>query len=158
MNTLLDSDELQPQVPARYAGFIVRVFAYFIDAIILGIINTAIIFISFAVMGIDDFGNFMTSDSAGGVVGLQLISFLVSLVYFAGMESSNKQATLGKLALNLKVVDEKGQQLTQPRAAGRFLGKIVSSFILLIGFIMVAFHPKKQGLHDVMANTFVVFK
>lgn len=156
MNTLLDSDELQPQAPTRYAGFIVRVFAYFIDAIILGIINTAIIFISLAVMGIDDFGNFIASGAEG--IGLQLISFLVSLAYFAGMESSSKQATLGKLALNLKVVDEKGQQLTQPRAAGRFLGKIVSSFILLIGFIMVAFHPKKQGLHDVMANTFVVIK
>ncbi len=72
------------------------------------------------------------------------------------MESSANQATLGKMALSLKVTDAKGERLTFGRATGRHFGKIVSGVIFLIGFFMAGWTAKKQALHDMMASTLVV--
>jgi len=72
------------------------------------------------------------------------------------MESSVRQATIGKGILGLRVTDLDGNRITFLRAAIRDLAKIISAFILLIGFIMVAFTERKQGLHDMIAGTLVV--
>ena len=72
------------------------------------------------------------------------------------MESSSWQATLGKRAFGLRVVDETGQRIRFGRATGRYFGKIVSEFLLFVGYLVVAFSKKKQGLHDMMANTLVI--
>ncbi len=74
------------------------------------------------------------------------------------MESSPTQATLGKMALGIKVTDLAGKRVGFGKATGRYFGKIISALILLIGFIMVAFTEKKQGLHDKMAGCLVVNK
>jgi uncharacterized RDD family membrane protein YckC len=74
------------------------------------------------------------------------------------MESSARQATLGKMAVGIKVTDEAGARISFGRAVGRYFGKFVSTIILLIGFLMVAFTEKKQGLHDKLAGTLVVKK
>lgn len=83
-----------------------------------------------------------------GIIGVWL--------YFAVLESSAKQGTLGKMALRVKVVDIDGRRISFARATGRHFAKIISGLILGIGFIMVAFTSKKQGLHDIMANCLVV--
>ena len=80
---------------------------------------------------------------------------LFTLLYFAGMESSASQATLGKMVLGIKVTDTDGNQLSFARALARNGGKILSS-ILNIGYIMVAFTGRKQGLHDMLANCLVI--
>ncbi len=72
------------------------------------------------------------------------------------MESSPNQATLGKMALSLKVTDMNGERVTFGRATGRHFGKYVSAIILLIGFMMAGWTAKKQALHDMMAGTLVV--
>jgi uncharacterized RDD family membrane protein YckC len=72
------------------------------------------------------------------------------------MESSSWQAMLGKRALGIIVTDENGNRLTFGRATGRYWAKFLSYFILMIGFLMAAFTPKKQALHDMVANTLVV--
>jgi len=77
-------------------------------------------------------------------------------LYYALMESSKHQATIGKLALGLKVTDMNGQRISFARATGRYFGKIISGMILLIGYIMAGFTEKKQALHDIMANCLVV--
>jgi uncharacterized RDD family membrane protein YckC len=74
------------------------------------------------------------------------------------MESSKFQGTVGKLALGLKVTDESGAKLDFIKALTRNLCKIVSSVILLIGYIMAGFTAKKQGLHDIIAKTLVLRK
>ena len=81
---------------------------------------------------------------------------MIGLAYYAGMESSVRQATTGKGILGLRVTDLDGNRITFLRAAIRDLAKIISAFILLIGFIMVAFTERKQGLHDMIAGTLVV--
>jgi uncharacterized RDD family membrane protein YckC len=120
-----------------YGGFWIRVLAYIIDAILIGI-----------VVGIL---TFTTEDAARNTV-----STIVGWLYFAFMESSARQATFGKSLLNLQVTDEQGQRISFLRATGRHFAKILSAIILLIGFIMVAFDSRKQGLHDKIASRLVV--
>ncbi len=74
------------------------------------------------------------------------------------MESSSKQATLGKMALGIIVTDVNGERIGFGRATGRFFGKIVSGMIFYIGYIMAGFTDRKQALHDMMAGTLVVNK
>ncbi len=62
------------------------------------------------------------------------------------------------MVLGIVVTGADGQRISLGRALGRNLGKIISSLILLIGYFMVAFTEKKQGLHDIMANCLVVVK
>ena len=72
------------------------------------------------------------------------------------MESSEYQATLGKMLLGLKVTDLKGRRISFLRATGRHFGKILSGLILGIGFFMIAFTKKKQGLHDIITECLVL--
>jgi len=79
-------------------------------------------------------------------------------LYYALMESSSRQGTLGKMALRIIVTDLDGKRISFGKASGRYFGKIISGIILYIGFIMIAFTEKKQGLHDMLASTLVVMK
>ncbi len=95
---------------------------------------------------------------------VQYISYMIWSVYlvfirwcyFAGMESSPFQATLGKLALGLYVTDEHGERVSFSKATGRFFGKILSGLILGIGYIMAGTSAKKQALHDQMSGCLVL--
>ena len=89
---------------------------------------------------------------------LNIIGLIVSWVYFALMECSRTQGTLGKMALGIKVTDLEGNQISFAKATDRHLCKIISYIILLIGCIMVAFTERKQGLHDKLAECLVVNK
>lgn len=89
---------------------------------------------------------------------LQIIMLVGPMLYFAFMESSKLQASLGKMMLGIKVVDANGQRLTFWRSLGRNAGKFVSGWILNIGYFMAGVTRKKQALHDKMANAYVVDK
>nr|WP_137677858.1 RDD family protein [Parerythrobacter lutipelagi] len=135
----------------NYAGFWLRVVAYIIDAIIMTVVQFALA----AILGV----NLMDPEaSAGGgsSILLNVVSIVIAVAYFAGLESSSWQATVGKKALGLVVTDIDGNRIGIGRAIGRYFGKILSALILLIGFIMVAFTERKQGLHDMLAGTLVV--
>jgi uncharacterized RDD family membrane protein YckC len=84
-------------------------------------------------------------------------SIALGWLYWAFMESSSKQATLGKMALGVIVTDYKGRRVSFGRATGRQLARFISSF-LLIGYIMAGFTEKKQALHDMVAECLVVVK
>ena len=134
-----------------YTGFWKRVAAFIIDVCILIIGSLAIGFVVFSlVMKIDDPArlSFMI-DTLGLIIGW---------LYFAVMESSTSQGTVGKMALGIKVTDTEGNKISFLRATGRHFGKIISSIILGIGYIMIAFTQKKQGLHDMLAECLVVNK
>ena len=133
-----------------YAGFWKRVAAMLIDAIIITPIMIGIgmvLGVALVVVG---------SDSIQFV--LNIIGLIVSCVYFALMESSGMQGTLGKKALGIKVTDLKGNQISFNKATDRYLCKLFSLVILAVGYIMVAFTERKQGLHDIMAECVVVNK
>ena len=145
----------------NYAGFWRRVGAYIIDAILLGIVTSILGSILGMPMGTAALSSVMSGDPAaiaaaqsGGNLG-NLISIVIGVAYFAGLESSSYQATLGKKLLGMVVTDVNGNRLSLGRAIGRYLATFVSAIILGIGFIMVAFTEKKQGLHDMIAGTLV---
>lgn len=77
-------------------------------------------------------------------------------IYYALMESSGWQATLGKKVLGLKVTDLAGNRISFARASGRFFGKILSGMLLLVGFMMAGFTERKQALHDILAGCLVL--
>jgi uncharacterized RDD family membrane protein YckC len=148
----------------KYAGFWRRFAAYLIDAILFWIV----IFVIGGYFGLADVelsGTMGTSTAqysrqADASESAQLIFALaivvVSWLYFALLESSAKQGTLGKMALGIKVTDLDGNRISFGRATGRFFAKIISGMILMIGYIMAAFTAKKQALHDIIASTLVI--
>jgi uncharacterized RDD family membrane protein YckC len=138
-----------PDTSVIYAGFWIRAAAFIIDLLIAG-----------AAAGIISrilFGNYIY-ENPGNDPGQGAVSLLVNWVYFAWQESSAKQATIGKMAVGIKVCTENGERLSFANATGRYFAKILSTIILFIGFLMVAFDKKAQGLHDRLAKTLVIFR
>jgi uncharacterized RDD family membrane protein YckC len=129
-----------------YGGFWLRVVAYIIDVMLLGIVSSLL---GLAIGGGADIDNpaYLTA---------QGISFVIGLLYFALLESSERGATVGKMAVGLRVVTDQGQRLGFGHALGRYLAKLLSGLIIGIGFLMVAFTDRKRGLHDMIAGTLVV--
>jgi uncharacterized RDD family membrane protein YckC len=133
----------------NFAGFWIRVLAYIIDIIPLAIIGVLLTLLSGDPL--------IDTDPAAPVYGFSdIIGLVVGIAYFVGFESSAYQATPGKMALGLIVTDSDGHRISPMRAVGRYFAKILSGLIMMIGFIMVAFTERKQGLHDMIADTLVV--
>lgn len=86
------------------------------------------------------------------VLGLIILNWL----YFALFESGKRQATIGKRIMGIYVTDYRRRRIDFGRASGRFFSKFISLFLLGAGFIMAPFTPKKQALHDIMAQTIVL--
>jgi uncharacterized RDD family membrane protein YckC len=147
-------NQQRPTGPApglAYAGFWIRLVAWIIDAIALGILTTALgpLLGTGSVVPLED-GNFRIDYGAGGLSGL------LGLVYFVGFWAWRGQ-TLGMMPFNLRVLRaDDGGPVDVVRALLRYVGLIISFVVLLIGVIWVAFDSRKQGWHDKMASTVVV--
>ena len=157
-------------VPFPYAGFWLRFVALLIDGLILGIPFMFVVIVAMFFLG--GFGLMMHRNPvdprvAAAVVGPLIVGYFFAMLiflglewlYFAGMESSERQATFGKAAVSLRVTDLDGGRLSFGHATGRFFAKIVSGLIpFAIGYIMAGFTAKKQALHDIIAGTLVLRK
>ena len=144
-----DPDATRPKV--SYAGFWWRTLAAFIDGVIQQVAVVVAVFpIAFSI-------GFTQAEETGDVAaGLYfLLGPIVNWLYFTISESSSWQATLGKKMLGLYVTDERRQRLSFGRANGRLWSKFISGLLLGIGFLMVGFTKRKQGLHDQIAGTLV---
>ena len=111
------------------------------------------------VAGRDDFWFRRLGGNNGGFhecrSGLAVLVIFGSWLYEAFMLSSQYQATLGKMIFGMKVTDLYGNRISFARATGRHFAKWLSGMILGIGYIMVGFTERKQGLHDMLAGTLV---
>jgi len=137
----------------HFGGFWRRVGAYLIDLIVVSIAS-GIIGSFFGVASA--FQVALSGDETAALNPLaNVLSLAIGIGYFAGLESSSLQATLGKKALGMVVTDLSGNRIRFARALGRYFAKILSGVILMIGYIMVAFTERKQGLHDMIAGTLV---
>jgi len=153
-----------------YAGFIERFFAYFVDEFIIVTAIILLIGVLVAVGGgnpgetiaqnyvdwVKSFFGWVSEDRPllMRFVG-HLIGFAIRLFYFAKFESSAWQATPGKRLLKLKVMDEAGDRIGFGLALWRYSTKLLSSIILGIGYLMIIWTRRKQGLHDMLALTVV---
>lgn len=84
-----------------------------------------------------------------------LAKLLIVLIYFAGLESSRWQATFGKKIFGFQVGNFEGKRISTGKAVLRTFGRVLSSQILLIGYLMAFFTKNRQALHDFLAGTFV---
>ena len=145
MDQILDAP-LSSEKKLHYAGFWIRVGAYLIDGILLLILQVILAYAFFGGY------SFMVPNYP-----LTGISTLIGILYFVVMESSAKQATLGKQAVGIKVGDAVGDRISFANALGRYFGKFLSAIILGIGFMMAGWDSKCQALHDKLAGTYVVY-
>ena len=103
-----------------------------------------------------------SSSSTGGTASsiASLLSWAIGLVggwlYFSLQESSARQATIGKLAMGIKVADLEGSRISFGRATARYFSKFLSGLICAVGYVMAGFTQRKQALHDMIASTLVV--
>jgi len=171
---------ISPSLMAPYAGFWLRVVAHLIDSAVLTVVFGAVIAICVATFGLHFFRGFVPGMYGGAnvsydanypmhplfpaaVLGVILVLLPLTIVgtwlYFALMEASPRQGTLGKIALGLFVTDLQGRRITFARATGRFFAKIVTGLIpFFIGYIMAGFTEKRQALHDMIAGCLVLKK
>ena len=135
-----------------HGGFWLRFVAYIIDAVILNIASWVIMMV--AGVGIS-LGGMIEEVAVGSMIGAYGGSFVANWLYSAVLESSPWQATVGKKAMSLVVTDSIGRRIGFGRATARYFSKFISTLILGIGFLMVGWTRRKQGLHDMMAGTLV---
>lgn len=118
----------------RFAGFWIRVLADIIDTLVL------LIPIGFA-------------NAIAPLIG----GCIVYVVYKSLCLAHWDGQTVGKKACGIKVIGENLQPLTPGQALGRTCAEFLSSLLLCIGYIMVAFSSRKQGLHDKIASTLHIY-
>lgn len=142
----------------EYAGYWRRYGALMLDYLLIYIVFLVGLFV--VMIGAIGASVNSNSDSATGLLFLLYfpVFFVLAILYFALMESSRTQGSLGKMAVGMKVVDMEGNRISFGKAIVRQIGKIISVLIIGIGFFMCGFTEKRQGLHDMIAGTLVVMK
>ncbi|WP_407968843.1 RDD family protein [Bacillus altitudinis] len=179
METNMSEAPIQEEKHPELAGVGYRFLAHLLDGVIISVPFSFIVFILAtlffvsspeAAFFLEDESYYysstvITDEEWAVIMGLlffygvtTLIGIAVTWLYYAIMESSKLQGTLGKMALGIKVTKVTGEKITFGRATGRFFAKGFLSPILFIGYIITFFTEKKQALHDLIASTIVVKK
>jgi uncharacterized RDD family membrane protein YckC len=128
-----------------FAGFWIRVGAKIIDGVIITVVGFVLVFLV----------NFIIRHVVAAAVLQNTIYIALSIfysIYFLGKYS----ATPGKMACGLKVVRPDGEKISYARACGRFFAEFLSSIILYVGYILVAFDEERRALHDRICDTRVI--
>ncbi len=129
-----------------YAGFWRRLLAYVIDGSLLaafgGLLIGGVVFVA--------------PNNPQALVNVVGVTAAIGWAYFVLFETSPAQGTIGKMALNLYVTDLQGDPISYPRAVFRYLFKTLSWLLFGAGWLLAAFTPRKQALHDLLAGTLVL--
>jgi uncharacterized RDD family membrane protein YckC len=152
-----------------YAGFWLRFVAYLVDSFLVGFVAIALFIPLFFLMGgVAIFESLPRhevpqADPAQIAALLTLVFTFIGLgillqwLYYAYLESGEKQATWGKQILGLYVTDLSGNPISFGRASGRYFAKLITRMIPLgIGYIMAGFTERRQALHDMIASCLVL--
>lgn len=134
------------EMAGLHAGFWRRVAAFLVDSLI--------VIFPLVLLEKHVFGWHLPADNRR----MNMFLIVPMWLYWAGFESSSWQATPGKLVLGVSVVDMRGTRIGFLRATGRFFSKFLSTLILYVGYVMVGWTARKQGLHDLIVSTCVVQK
>ncbi|WP_025724177.1 RDD family protein [Paenibacillus polymyxa] len=140
-----------------YGGFWIRTAAFAMDFIIVTVLVfligggvSSILFL----LGIEE----TAFVHMFAMLGPLILWLVMPWLYCVLWETSKVKATPGKLVFSLIVVDKEGKRLGFMHASGRYWIKAISFMFVHIIYIVVAFTAKKQGVHDLCTNTFVVNK
>ena len=130
------SDFSTPRSGPR-ADFGTRLVAAIIDGVILGVVN----FLLSRILGAAGSG----------------LSILVGLAYYGYLEGSPSGQTVGKRVMNIRVIDfTNGEPLGVGKALVRYVGRIASTVVCLLGYFWMLWDDQKQTWHDKIAGTVVV--
>lgn len=156
----VDSDDVV------HAGLWRRFAASILDSFVTAIISYALLIPLMLVFGLSmsnlASGGFAETGVSVGFLSLNYaISFGVPALYFAWMHSSSSQASLGKMAVGVKVVRGNGEPVGFGRALLRYVAYLLFAVFtcgvgVLVSGLMVAFTQRKQALHDMLCDTLVV--
>ncbi|CAJ37435.1 conserved hypothetical protein [Methanocella arvoryzae MRE50] len=154
---------LEPPV-LNYAGFLIRLVAFLIDSLIMGVIGFIIMIPAMIIYFTAFFMSTASEDLGVMLIMIAVLVLLISIlvviaamvVYSAWFESSKYQGTPGKILLRLKVVGEDGERISFVTAALRYILKMLFSNFFYIGFIFILLNDKKQGLYDLLLKTCVI--
>jgi uncharacterized RDD family membrane protein YckC len=136
----------------KYAGFWKRLLAFVID---LGI--TFLVFFALAITLPILLGPRLGVPSGGVIlVAVAGVWVVITWLYWALMESSSKQGTVGKGLLGIVVTDAEGNRMSFRKATARHFGKLASVLPALAGVVMIGFTARKQALHDLITGSLVV--
>jgi uncharacterized RDD family membrane protein YckC len=128
----------------QYGGFWVRFLALLADSAIVFLVCAALLV-----------GAAMALDPEGLMPAVFAV-WLLALLYWPVMHASSGQATFGKAIVGLKVARFDGRRISILRSLWREFAKIFSAAVLMLGYLMAGLMPRKRGLHDLMAATYVV--
>ncbi len=131
--------------PPAFAGIWRRLAALLIDWLLLA-----------SVQGVLAMLIVLVSPDTVNLSRLFWVGAAIAWAYFSLFESSPAQATLGKVALGIKVTDAGGGAISFRRASVRYWCKLLSTLTLGVGWLLAAFTPRRQALHDLLAGTLVV--
>lgn len=155
MDTTFDHSSLisEQKTAYHYAGFWMRFWAYFLDQIIVFSINGILVYPVLNLFDLMDKKIFFFTVTS-------ILTALISYVYFVVMTKWFSK-TLGKQILGLKVISQHEEPLSWGdvifrEVIGRFI--LQAFFICNLLYVVVAFSPKKVGIHDYIADTYVVFE
>ncbi|MBL0309533.1 MAG: RDD family protein [Bacteroidetes bacterium] len=145
----------------HYASGMRRLGAFLIDRIVISISLTILfrVFLGWAfTYPFEGNWDFFWSDGCmwSWITWHNLLREGINIVYYSLMESSKYQGTLGKIVLGIRVTGLNNERVSLSTALLRNLSKILSGLILGIGYLMIIFDSRKQGLHDKIADTLIV--
>ena len=134
-----------PKPPLNRVGFLPRFMAQFVDGLIL-----------LPAGGLFLLAGWVLQPGVYGAFAMNLVWLTCVWLYFSLLESSDRQATFGKRAFGIYVVDKGGQRISFCRAGGRYLAEYLSMGLFFLGYLMVGFTREREALHDKLAGTLVV--
>lgn len=132
----------------RYAGFWIRFWACLLDGLILSLITVPLGLLQTSMLEDENFAMYLF---------LLVCSWIGYWLYIALFTSGGWQATIGKRLMGLRITDLHGNRISFGQATGRHFGQFVSGLLMGVGYVMIGLTEKKQGLHDIMAGTLVLY-
>lgn len=152
----------------QYAGFWIRFVAVVIDGIILGIGGQLVGSLVQATLFPDglrrlaELRDHPESADPGSVVFIfQMMAVMLLVTTLLGIAYDifflrRYAATPGKLAVGIRIERADGSPLSVGRIIGRYFGRMLSSLLLFVGYLIAAFDDEKRALHDFICDTRVV--
>ena len=152
-----------------HAGLWKRFAASIIDSFVTGILSYLVLIPLMLALGLGMGSLLGTAEAMAGGVGLlfNLLMYPISIgipaLYFGWMHASSRQASLGKMAVDIKVVRSNGEPISFWRGFLRYVAYMLFTLVtcglgVIISGLMVAFSERKQALHDMICDTLVVDK
>ena len=155
----------------HYAGFVSRFTAFIIDLVIITLISIVVgwtISRPLLFIGIDVTEACINVDTQSWITFFQTIwcllakisipfsAFLVLIGYPLILWTLTGQ-TIGKYALGVRVVRMDGRPLSFMNSVRRLFGYFISLLFLGVGFIWILLSNQRQGWHDKIAGTYVIY-